>query len=353
MTTSRIFPSPALQSLGEALFAAAGASREEARVVAGHLVESSLLGHDSHGILRLPEYLGFVADGSIVPGAKIAIDRRSPTSAVIDCGHGFGPVGGVRAVELASELARDTGTGCVVTRRCNHVARLGAYVQAAADKALVALAFCNSPIHGHFVLPAGGREGRLATNPIAYAFPTDGDPILADFSTSVAPEGKIRVYRNRGETLPEGWVQDADGQPTTDPERFYGSPRGGILPLGGVAAHKGYALGLLVELLASTLAGLRCDDPGSGGNGVCFLVIDPLRFVEEEEYRRLVAGTRDYMKTSAPAPGIDEVLVPGELEFRTKQRRMAEGIPVDPVAWEQIVEHAQRLGVPLPGPAEE
>ncbi|GIT30031.1 MAG: hypothetical protein Ct9H300mP1_20770 [Planctomycetaceae bacterium] len=107
----------------------------------------------------------------------------------------------------------------------------GAYVQLAADRGLVALATCNSPIHGHFVLPAGGRQGRLATNPIAYAFPTDGDPILADFSTSVTPEGKIRVYRNRGESLPEGWVQDAEGQPTTDPDRFYGPPRGGILPL--------------------------------------------------------------------------------------------------------------------------
>ncbi len=316
----------------------------------GHLVESSLMGHDSHGILRLPEYLDFVADGSIVPGAEIEIDRRSPTSAVIDCGRGFGPVGGIRAVELAMELARDAGTGCVVTRRCNHVARLGAYVQAAADKALVALAFCNSPIHGHFVLPVGGREGRLATNPIAYALPTDGDPILADFSTSVAPEGKIRVYRNRGEMLPEGWVQDADGQPTTDPERFYGSPRGGILPLGGVAAHKGYALGLLVELLGSTLAGLQCDDPRPGANGVCFLVIDPSRFVAEHEYRRLVSGTRDYMKSSAPVPGVDEVLVPGELEFQMKQRRMAEGIPVDPVAWEQIEKHARRLGIPLPVP---
>jgi len=345
MTEVTLLAADVLESLARDLLSAAGASGPEAEIVAEHLVTSSLLGHDSHGILRLPEYLGFVAEGSIVPGAEITVERRSPTSAVIDCGLGFGPVGGVRAIEAAIELAVESGTGFVVTRRCNHVARLGAYVQVAAERGLVALATCNSPIHGHFVLPVGGREGRLATNPIAYAFPTDGDPILADFSTSVAPEGKIRVYRNRGESLPEGWVQDAEGHPTTDPERFYGPPRGGILPLGGVAAHKGYALGLFVELLGSTLAGLECDDPSTGGNGVCFVVIDPARFVDLGTYRQLVAGTRDYMKSAAAAPGVEEVLVPGELEFRARRKRLAEGVPIDPVAWGQIVEHAQRLGV--------
>ena len=348
MSDATVVAAPVLESFSQKLLIAAGATDREAEVVADHLVESSLLGHDSHGILRLPEYLGFVAEGSITAGAEIAVDQRSPSSAVVDCGLGFGPVGAVRAIETAISLATQSGTGCVVTRRCNHVARLGAYVQLAAERGLVALATCNSPIHGHFVLPAGGRQGRLATNPIAYAFPTDGDPILADFSTSVTPEGKIRVYRNRGESLPEGWVQDAQGQPTTDPGRFYGPPRGGILPLGGVAAHKGYALGLLVELLGSTLAGLRCDDPETGGNGVCFLVIDPGRFVDPESYRQLVAGTRDYMKSAEPAEGVDEVLVPGDLEFRIRRQRQAEGVPVDPVAWEQIVGHAERLGVEVP-----
>ena len=345
MTQVTLLAADVLETLARDLLSAAGASGSEAEIVAEHLVTSSLLGHDSHGILRLPEYLGLVEEGSIVPGAEITVERRSVTSAVVDCGLGFGPVGGVRAIETAIELATESGTGCVVTRRCNHVARLGAYVQLAAERGLVALATCNSPIHGHFVLPVGGREGRLATNPIAYAFPTDGDPILADFSTSVAPEGKIRVYRNRGESLPEGWVQDAEGHPTTDPDAFYGPPRGGILPLGGVAAHKGYALGLFVELLGSSLAGLACDDPGSGGNGVCFVVIDPARFVDLDAYRPLVAGTRDYMKSAEPVAGVEEVLVPGELEFRARRQRLAEGVPIDPVAWGQIVEHAGRLGV--------
>src|SRR5207244_6782686 len=168
---------------------------------------------------------------------------------------------------------------CVITRRCNHVARLGAYVQAAAERNFIALATCNSPVHGHFVLPWGGRQPRLATNPLAYAVPASGDPIVADFSTSVVPEGKVRVYRNEGKQLPPGWAVDASGRPTTDPAAFYGPPRGSLLPLGGPAGHKGFALGLLVELLGSALAGVGPTDPNAGGNGVCCQVIDPTTFV--------------------------------------------------------------------------
>ena len=167
------------------------------------------------------------------------------------------------------------------------------------------------------VLPWGGREGRLGTNPIAYAVPTGGRPVVADFSTSVAPEGKIRFYRNEGKTVPDGWILDADGKPTNDPNAFYGPPRGGILPLGAGAGHKGFALGLLVEILGSALAGISSRDPERFGNGVCFIVVDPSAFCPLEEFRRLMDETVAYIKSSRPAPGFDEVLVPGELEFRT------------------------------------
>src|SRR5262249_62146040 len=124
---------------------------------------------------------------------------------------------------------------------------LGAYVQQAAECGLIAIATCNSPIAGHFVIPWGGKQGRLATNPIAYAVPTGGDPILADFATSVAPEGKVRWYRNAGLPLPPGRIQDADGVPSTDPDAFYGPARGGLLPLGGPVGSQASALGLLRE----------------------------------------------------------------------------------------------------------
>jgi len=340
-----LYPHQQVASLGAQLFQAHGAAEEEARTATDALVESSLMGHDSHGVLRIPEYLDFLEDGSLRPRASIEVAKTGATTARVDCGYGFGAVGGARAMSVAFEMAGEHGTSCVSTWRCNHVGRLGAYVQMAADAGMIALATCNSPVYGHFVLPFGGREGRLATNPIAYGVPTGSDPIVADFSTSVAPEGKIRFYRNQGRAVPEGWILDADGRPTTDPGAFYGPPRGGILPLGGAAGHKGFALSLLVEILGSALAGVSTTDREVRGNGVCFVVIDPSRFCPLEQFRKLLDETIAYIKSSTPAPGCEEVLVPGELEFRTRRQRLREGIPIDEPTRAALSSWARRAGL--------
>src|SRR5262249_2302927 len=162
----------------------------------------------------------------------------------------------------------------------------------------------------------GGKEGRLATNPVAYGVPTGKEPIVADISTSVVPEGKIRLYRNQQRELPEGWVHDASGRPTTNAAAFYGPPIGGILPLGGSAGHKGFALGLLVEILSSALAGLDSTDRALVGNGICFIVIDPTAFSPLDQFKKLMDGMVAYVKSSPTMPGVDEVFVPGEIEFR-------------------------------------
>lgn len=343
--TSRLFPADVVTSIGVQLFVAAGARPNDAQVTVDSLVTSSLMGHDSHGVLRIPEYLGFIAAGSLKTDATIAIEHTGPTTAIVDCGHGFGPVGAKRAMQEAVSLARHHRTACIITRHCNHVGRLGAWVHQAASDGMIALATCNSPVHGHFVLPWGGREPRLATNPIAYAVPTSGDPVVSDFSTSVAPEGKLRFYRNEGKPVPDGWILDSEGRPTNDPKAFYGPPRGGILPLGGNAGHKGFALGLLVEIFGSALAGIGCQDPTATGNGTCFIVIDPAAFCPLDQFRKLMDETVSYMKSSAPVPGVSEVMVPGELEFRTLRKRHAEGIPVDAMTLQGLREHAARLNV--------
>ena len=335
--------------LGVKLYVAAGARPNDARATIHSLVTSSLMGHDSHGIIRIPEYLDMVTNGVIKTDAEISIERTGPGSAIVDCGYGFGAVGAERAVEQAISMAREQRTACVITRRCNHVGRLGAWVQQAADQGMLAIATCNSPVHGHFVLPWGGREPRLATNPIAYAVPTTGDPVVADFSTSVAPEGKIRFYRNEGKSVPDGWILDSNGHPTNDPNQFYGPPRGGILPLGGNAGHKGFALGLLVEILGSALAGIGSQDQHVKGNGTCFVVIDPTGFCPLSQFRKLMDETVAYMKSSPPVPGIDEVLVPGELEFRTMRKRQVEGVPIDAATLQALKAQAGRLNVDSSG----
>lgn len=342
---SQLYCAPSVLQLGVALFTAAGAHDTDAVIAAEALVISSLMGHDSHGALRIPEYLDAMAEGVIVPDARQTVERTGPATAIVDCGNGFGAVGARQAVEVAMEIARKQRTACVVPRRINHIGRVGAWVQLAADHGFIALATCSSPLHGHYVLPWGGREGRLATNPIAYAVPTGGDPIVADFSTSVAPEGKIRFCRNQGKPVPDGWIVDAEGRPTNDPNKFYGPPRGGMLTLGGLAGHKGFALSLLVQLLGSALAGVSVVDPTVMGNGVCLILIDPSAFCPLAEFRRLIDETIAYVKSSPPAPGFTEVLVPGELEFRTLRRREREGIPVDPATREAMARHGARLGI--------
>jgi uncharacterized oxidoreductase len=333
--------------IGTALYEAIGAPADEALLAARELVTSSLMGHDSHGVIRIPEYLDLAAKGGIIPGAPITVEKTAGSTAVVDCGRNFGHVAAFRAIEEGIRLARQFGTACISTRHCNHVGRLGAYPQAAAAAGLIALATCNSPVYGHCVLPWGGREGRLGTNPIAYAVPTSGDPILADVATSVAPEGKVRYYQNEGKPVPEGWILDAQGRPTTDPRAFYGPPRGGILPLGGPAGHKGFALGLLVEILGSGLAGLSAIDPDVVGNGVCFFVLDPQRFCPLDRFKALMDSLVAYIKSSPPIAGVAEVQVPGELEFRTLRQRTRDGIPVDDLTWQAIEEQARRLGVRL------
>lgn len=346
---SRVFPPQAVTELGVRLFTAAGASSSDAQITVASLVTSSLMGHDSHGVLRIPEYLLQMAEGRIVADAVISVERTGPGTAIVDCGNALGAVGARRAMEEGIAIASEQRTACILTRRCNHVGRLGAWVQQAADQGLLALATCNSPVQGHFVLPWGGREPRLATNPIAYAVPTSGDPVVADFSTSVAPEGKIRFYRNEEKPVPDGWILDSAGQPTNDPRAFYGPPRGGILPLGGNAGHKGFALGLLVEILGSALAGIGPQDPQVTGNGTCFIVIDPAAFCPPDVFRQRMDETVAYMKSSPPTPGVAEVLVPGELEFRTLRKRQNEGIPLDEVTLQGLREHGQRLNVDVMG----
>jgi hydroxycarboxylate dehydrogenase B len=346
---SRLYRPESVSRLGITLFNAAGAGAHEAEATVKSLVTSSLMGHDSHGVIRIPEYLGFVAEGSIVVNSPITVEHTGPSTAIADCHRAFGAVGAEKAIREGIQIARQQRTACVITRRCNHVGRLGAWVQLAADEGMIAMATCNSPLHGHDVLPRGGRDGRLGTNPIAYAVPTGGDPVVADFSTSVAPEGKIRFCRNEGKPVPDGWILDANGNATNDPNAFYGPPRGGILPLGGAAGHKGFALGLLVEILGSALAGIGTRDPQAFGNGVCFFVVDPSAFCPLDEFRRLMDETVAYIKSSRPASGFAEVLVPGELEFRTLRQRQTDGIPVDAATLHAMREHGVRLGVDVVG----
>jgi hydroxycarboxylate dehydrogenase B len=330
----------------ESVFVACGAPSEEAALIAEHLVKANLMGYDSHGIIRIPQYVNDVKRGVVVPGAPVTLKNQTDTTAIVDCGWNFGQVGAFRALQCAIDKARAHNIGMIVTQRCNHAGRLGAYTQAAAEQGFVALGFCNSPPgDGHFVAPWGGREGRLSTNPMSFAVPCgNGSPILGDFSTSQTPEGKLRLYRNQKKLLPHGWIVDAEGKPSNDPADFYGPPRGAILPFGGELGYRGFALGLLVESLSGLLAGMSTVKP-QPGNGLCFIVVNVAAFLPQVEFAVLTQELRAYVKSCPTAANYQEITLPGELDFRLMQERTLHGIPVDPQTWKQICECAESVGV--------
>jgi uncharacterized oxidoreductase len=337
-----------LTQLGKDVFVACGAPEGEAAVVADHLVTANLMGYDTHGVIRIPQYLEAVSQGAIVPGAPIAIRRETATTGIVDCGWNFGQVGGRRAMEIALEKARKHHVATVVVRRANHAGRLGSYTQQAAEAGMLAIAVCNSPIHGHFVLPWGGTEGRLATNPISFAIPANSNgPILADFSTAESSEGAIRLHRNLGKSLPPGWIVDSAGMPTNDPADFYGPPPGAILPFGGSKGYRGFALSVLVEVLGGIMSG-SSTIMKQPGNGLGFIVVDISAFMPLNDFESLVQEMREYIKSSPLAPGHDEVMLPGEPDYRTMRSRLRDGIPIDENTWEQIVAAATRVGIEAP-----
>ncbi|MEM7032300.1 MAG: Ldh family oxidoreductase [Chloroflexota bacterium] len=295
--------------------------------------------------------MGSIESGDIVPGAPIKVDRETATTAVIDGGNNFGQVSAFQALEVGMTMADKQNTSTVLLHRCNHVGRLGAYPQRAAEQNLICIATANYVKMGHSVAPFGGRQGRLGTNPVAYGIPTAGKPILADFATSVMAEGKIRVQRNKGGELPDQAVLKPAGDVTRDPYEFYGPPRGAILPFGGPVGYKGFALSLLVEVLGGALLGRLIDDPDIRGNGVCFILLKPEAFTGLEAFKSLVGETQRYLKDTPTATGFDEVILPGEIEFRTWEKRSVEGISLDDATWSQILEMADKAGTKIDVPS--
>jgi uncharacterized oxidoreductase len=220
----------------------------------------------------------------------------------------------------------------------------------AAEAGMVGLMTANNHGGGRWVAPFGGTDRRLSTNPIAFAAPTDKEPVLVDITTSTVAEGKVRVLRNKGLPMPEGWAIYPDGSPLTEPAHMYGAPYGALLPFGGSIAHKGFALSMMVELLSGALSGAGCSrgEDTPPGNALFILVVDPAAVGTLEQYRAEASRLVDWVKASPPAPGSRGVLAPGEPELQETARRLAGGIPLDDETWRQLEGLAGELAVNLP-----
>jgi LDH2 family malate/lactate/ureidoglycolate dehydrogenase len=317
-----------LLSLARDVLEAAGAPPATARVVAESLVESNLRGHDSHGVRRLVPYLGFVERGQIDPTAEPDVIQRRGAVVIVDGGGGFGQPAARLAVEELTRLAREHGTAAAAIRRANHVGRLGEWAEQLADEGLIGLAFCNAE---PTVAPYGGRERRLGTNPLAWATP-GRPPLVMDWSTATMPEGKLAVALARGEQVPEGVLVNADGEPSTDPADFYAG--GALLPL---AAHKGSGLSVMIQLVGGALAGTGVfGEQGEAANGTVLIALDPSAFVAGDDFEEEAEAFCAALAGTSPAAGFDGVLVPGEIERRTRARRAQEGVPIPATTWSEL-----------------
>jgi LDH2 family malate/lactate/ureidoglycolate dehydrogenase len=336
-----VLPAPALHALVTDVLAAVGAPADVADYVAASLVASNVRGVDSHGAMRLPEYLGYVHDGRIDPSAQPAV---SIAGAVVHVSgrRAFGQLAAHAGTLAAVDAARQHGVALAVVSQVKHVGRVGEFVELCAEHGCIGLAFCNGGPPGGLVAPFGGRRRALGTNPLAYAFPVEGrPPVVADFATAAVAEGKVRLHGEDGQPLPAGWIVDAAGRPSRDPADLYAG--GAILPAAG---HKGFALGILAEVLGGVLAGEGCacadDDPG---NGFVLVVFDPGEAFPAGAARAVAA-----IEAAEPADGFERVLVPGAPERATMAVRETEGIPFPAVTWSALAAAARSVGVEPPQP---
>jgi hydroxycarboxylate dehydrogenase B len=344
------FAADTLAAYARAMFAATGSDDREAAQVATHLVEANLLGHDSHGIIRVPKYIAWVQAGDLVANrhATIAVDRGPLL--MVDGGLGYGQVIAQEAMALAAERADRFGLAAVAIRNTAHLGRIGAWAEQLARAGLVSVHFVNTTGFGILVAPFGGSDRRLSANPIAAGAPGPNGPIVLDIATAAIAEGKLQVALNAGTQIAPGAILDGAGHPTTDPAAFYAHPLGAILPFGG---HKGSGLSFFCEILAGALTGAGTSHPDNPSarrlvNNMLSIAFDPAAFDAGDDYSAELRRLTDWVRASPPAEQGGGVLLPGEIEARTQAARLRDGIPLDAATWDQLAGAARALGVAMP-----
>jgi uncharacterized oxidoreductase len=334
-----------LKRLTSSIFHAAGCQEPEAQRIGHYLVEANLAGHDSHGVIRIPSYVEWLRTGQVLPNQSLRIVFENEAIAVTDGEFGFGQTLGEQAMQLGINKAARHGVAVVALRNSGHLGQIGAWALMAARAGKLSLHFVNTSGAGLLMAPYGGINRRLSANPVAAGVPVrNGPPIVFDISTSTIAEGKIRVALNKGVPVPDNCLIDAEGRPTNNPKTFYGPPPGAILPFGG---HKGYGLGLITEMLAGALTGGSCSTPGVTRvvNNMLTIILDPAFFQSEEEFSREAERFIAFVKSSQKTAPDGDILMPGELEARTKGKRLRDGIELDETTWRQIVETCRSVKV--------
>jgi LDH2 family malate/lactate/ureidoglycolate dehydrogenase len=320
-----------LRSIGQDIFVANGVPLESARLVANSLVDANLAGHDSHGVIRVPTYVELVRDGRIAATAQPELVHETASIGVVDGRWAFGQLTARQSMAIAIAKAKESGVAAVTALACNHIGRLGEWVEMAADEGMIGFATVSMYGIGLAAAPYGGMQRAMSTNPVAFGVPSATlGSVVSDFATTTVAEGKLQVARAKGVEVAPGSIIDSEGRPSTAPQDFYNG--GAMLPFG---AHKGYGLAVVSQLLSLALTGALGAMQGEYASGAFFLCVDPGAFGPRAAYGQAADHLLGQIKSVRPLPGFAEVLLPGEPEQRARAER-ADGVPVDDVTWGKL-----------------
>lgn len=340
MSNSHTYSEADLVEIGTKVICGMGAPTDLAETVSKSLVLSNLVGHDSHGIIRLMEYSGWVQSGNLIPDSYPKIEWAKESTTLIDGGWGWGQSASFLATETVIDSARKFGTATVVLSKTNHVGRLGEYVDLISKAGMMGIAFCNTG--GPIVAPFGGVKRVLGTNPFAWSVPGAADfNYVLDFSTAVVAAGKIILAGMSGESIEPGSLLDKEGKPSTNASDL--SDGGSLLAFGG---HKGSGLSVLIDVAAGILSGnmpAAISDSGFG-NGTVFMAVDVSRFAAPELFKSVATQFQAIMHNAGEPK---KVLLPGEFEYLTKCERQVKGVLISAGVRENISETAKMYGVSL------
>ncbi len=342
------------------IFKAKSCNNYEAKTIAERLCGSNLKGHDSHGIVRVPRYVLWMEWGWVFPNIKPELIVDSGALALIDAKQGFGQVAGEFAVDEGINRAKLHGVSVVGLKNSGHLGRIGDWSERAADAGLVSLHFVN--VRGSLlVAPFGGSDRRGSTSPLSIGVPSkDTDHIILDMATSTVAEGKVMVAQKGGKPLPAGALIDSNGNLTINPEVMYGKINENEVPnsengTGAITAfglHKGSGINFMMEILGGALtgsgvsAGIDDKEKRKFANGMLSLYVKVDNMVNFEYFLNEVRSYADFVRSSPPANKNEKVLIPGDKEISTYKDRLANGLPVAPIVWQNIKQTAKDLNVP-------
>ncbi|MBI2842621.1 MAG: Ldh family oxidoreductase [Armatimonadetes bacterium] len=313
-----------------------GVCERNSDIVAGCLVHANLRGVESHGVIRVPHYIKRLGIGSVDPRPNQKIERTGPSTATVDGDDGLGHPAVWDAMNLALEIAKETGVGFVGINHSSHCGTLSYYTAQAIEAGMIGMAFSQTD---PAVVPFGGRKPFCGTNPLCFGVPSrTGAPIVLDMATSTVAGGHIFKARTENKEIPATWGLDENGNPTTDPHKaIYFTPAGGA---------KGYGLGVIVDALTGALSGgtfgphvIPMYDMFETKRDLCHLVgaLDYKRFAGAEFFLEMISRMVEEIHQVPPAAGFDRVLAPGEPEHLRQIERAKNGIPLEDYIWENLI----------------